>query len=189
MSDTERVAAARREPATIDALRHGGWLVVEKLLRWCINPRLRARFLGMFGAKVGRNVRVYEIKFFNLQTGFRNLSLAEDVHIGPGCRLDLAGALTIGARSTLSPGVTILTHNDPGASHGSRLAASYPPRLLEVSIGSDCWICANATILAGIKVNDLAVVAAGSIVTAEVPTGQVVAGNPARPKKAISIAN
>ncbi|MEO7621666.1 MAG: acyltransferase [Gallionella sp.] len=108
------------------------------------------------------------------------------MHIGPGCRLDLAGSLAIGARSTLSPGVTILTHSDPGESHGSRLTASYPPCTAGVFIGADCWLGANATILSGVKINELAVVGAGSVVTKEVPGGYVVAGNPARTKKPIN---
>ena len=168
------------------SLRKGLWLLVEKILRWCINPRLRARLLGLFGANVGRNVRVYEIQLFNLEQGFKNLSLADDVHIGPGCRLDLAGSLAIGTRTTLSPGVTILTHADPGESHGSKLTGSYPACTAGVSVGADCWLGANATILCGIKINDLAVVAAGSIVTKEVPASHVVAGNPARSKKRIA---
>ncbi len=172
--------------SVLNSLRNGAWLLVEKFLRWCVNPRLRARLLGALGANIGRNVRVYEIQLFNLARGFRNLSLADDVHVGPGCRLDLAGSLAIGTRSTLSPGVTILTHADPGASHGSRLAANYPACTAGVSVGADCWLGANVTILCGVKINDLAVVAAGSIVTTEVPAGYVVAGNPARPKKPIA---
>ncbi len=54
VSDIDPLAKEGRRTPTISALRHGGWLLVEKLLRWCINPRLRyARLLGMLGAKVG----------------------------------------------------------------------------------------------------------------------------------------
>lgn len=165
------------------ALKHGGYLLLEKLLRWSINPRLRARLLRLLGARVGRNVRIYEVQFFNLQHGFVNLELADDVHIGPGCCLDLSARLAIGSRSTLSPGVTVLTHCDPGVSHESKLAAIYPRRFAAVGIGSDCWIGCNATLLAGIQVHDLAVVAAGAVVTNDVPQGTVVAGVPARIKK------
>jgi len=165
------------------SLRHGWFLVIEKLLRWSIDPRLRARLLGLFGARIGNNVRIYEIQLFNLEQGFRNLTLADNVHIGPGCRLDLAGPLTIGSRSTLSPGVTILTHADPGASHGSRLVEPYPPHTDGVSIAEDCWLGANVTVLAGVKIDDLSVVAAGSVVTEDVQSGSVVAGVPARVKK------
>lgn len=173
------------KPRRFRALRHGWFVVVEKLLRWSIDPRLRARLLGMLGARIGNNVRIYEIQLFNLEQGFRSLTLADNVHIGPGCRLDLAGPLTIGSRSTLSPGVTILTHADPGASHGSRLVKLYPPRTDGVSIGEDCWLGANVTVLAGVKIDDLSVVAAGSVVTEDVQSGNLVAGVPARVKKTI----
>ena len=169
------------------SVRHGLYLLFEKLLRWCINPRLRARLLGMFGAKMGKNVRIYEIRLFNLEHGFSHLMLADDIHIGPGCCLDLAGPLSIGRRSTLSPGVTILTHSDPGASHGSKLATCYPPRTAGVTIGDDCWLGANSTVLDGVRINDLVVVAAGSVVTNDTPSGYVVAGVPARLKKTVSM--
>lgn len=168
------------------SLRHGLYLLIEKALRWCINPRLRARLLKLLGARIGRNVRIYEIQLFNLGQGFRNLVLADDIHIGPGCRLDLAGRVVIGTRSTLSPGVTILTHADPGAAHASLLAEYYPPQTSDVCIGSDCWLGANVTVLAGVRIHDLAVAAAGAVVTTDVPAAVVVAGVPARAIKAIT---
>lgn len=164
-------------------MRHGCYVLLEKLLRWSVNPRLRSRLLAFFGATIGANTRIYEIQLFNLKDGFKNLRIADNVHIGPGCRLDLEGRLTIGSRSTLSPGVTILTHADPGCHHGSRLTAWYPPHTKEVVIGSDCWLGANVTVLAGVKIGDLAIAAAGSVVTADVPSGFLVAGVPARPRK------
>lgn len=161
------------------AMFHGTFLLLEKILRWCIHPRVRARLLRLCGAHIGRNVRVYEIQLFNLQHGFRNLHLADDVHVGPGCRLDLSAQLRVGARSTLSPGVTVLTHSDPGSTHGSKLLAAYPARFAPTSIEVDCWIGANATLLAGVSVADLGIVAAGAVVTCDVPTKCVVAGVPA----------
>jgi len=186
MTNIETPGAARKRAGLLISLRHGAYLFLEKLLRWCVNPRLRARLLRMFGAKIGKNVRIYEIQLFNLESGFSNLSIANDVHIGTGCRLDLAGPLHIGERSTLSPGVTILTHSDPGTSHGSKLAQRYPPHMDGASIGADCWLGANTTILDGVRINDLTVVAAGSVVTTESPSGSVVAGVPAKPMKPIS---
>lgn len=54
------------------------------------------------------------------------------------------------------------------------------PEAKETVIGNDVWIGNNATILAGVKVGDGAVVAAGSVVTREVPPYAVVGGVPAR---------
>lgn len=52
-----------------------------------------------------------------------------------------------------------------------------------VVIGDDCWIGANAVITSGVTIGKHAVVAAGSVVTKDVPAFSVVAGNPARPVK------
>jgi maltose O-acetyltransferase len=142
---------------------------------------------GWFGARIGRNVRIYEIQLFNLQNGFRHLQLAEDIHIGPGCRIDLSAPFVVGPRSTLSPGVTVLTHADPGSASRTRLLAHYPRRVAPVTIGADCWIGTNVTLLPGITVQDLAVVGAGAVVTRDVERATVVAGVPARPIKRLPI--
>ena len=49
-----------------------------------------------------------------------------------------------------------------------------------VKIEDDCWLAANSVILAGVTVGKGSVVAAGSIVTKDVPPYSIVAGNPAR---------
>ncbi len=49
-----------------------------------------------------------------------------------------------------------------------------------ISIGNDVWIGANSVILPGVTIHDGAVVAAGSIVTKDVPEYAIVVGNPAR---------
>jgi acetyltransferase-like isoleucine patch superfamily enzyme len=174
---------ATRGFAMSNAITHGFSLVAEKLLRWCVNPRWRARLLGMLGASVGRNVRIYEGQIFNLENGFAHLSVADDVHIGPGCRLDLSGRLEIGPRTTLSPGVTVLTHADPGSSHGSAIAMRYPPRFDGVSIGSDCWIGANATLLGGARIGKRVVIGAASVVRDAIPDDTLAAGAPATVRK------
>lgn len=161
-------------------LRHGIFLFIEKCLRWCINPRARARLLGLLGAQIGKNVRVYEIQLFSLANGFRHLHLADDVHVGPGCRIDLTGPLHIDKRSTLSPGVCVLTHADPGASHHSKLVNRYPPHSSGTQIGADCWIGANAVLLDGITVHSGTVVGAGAVVTSDLPSDTLAVGVPAR---------
>lgn len=52
--------------------------------------------------------------------------------------------------------------------------------LPETVIGNDVWIGSSAIILAGVKIGDGAVVGAGAVVTKDVPSYAVVAGNPAR---------
>ncbi|CAK8719199.1 hypothetical protein GKODMF_10765 [Candidatus Electrothrix gigas] len=47
-------------------------------------------------------------------------------------------------------------------------------------IGNDVWICNNSILIGGIRVGDGAIIAAGSVVTKEVPPYAIVGGNPAR---------
>jgi maltose O-acetyltransferase len=48
-----------------------------------------------------------------------------------------------------------------------------------VHIGNDCWIGARAIILAGVQVQDRAVIGAGAVVTRNVEASAIVAGVPA----------
>lgn len=76
--------------------------------------------------------------------------------------------ITIGTNSIIGYNTTILTHE--------YLIHEY--RLGEVKIGSNVMIGANTTILPGVVIGDYAVVAAGSVVTRDVPPYTMVGGNP-----------
>ena len=89
---------------------------------------------------------------------------------------------TIGENSTLAYGATILTSANPNGPH-NKLAALYPAKTAPVTIEDNVWIGANATILPGVTIGTMSVVAAGAVVTKDVPAGVLVAGNPAVIKK------
>lgn len=55
--------------------------------------------------------------------------------------------------------------------------------LASVIIGNNVWVEANATILLGVKVEILSIIAAGSVATKKMPSGVLVAGNPVVIKK------
>lgn len=174
------VIMVSRDMTFVARLRLGGWLIAELFLRLAVNPRLRARLLKCLGADIGGNVRVYETRFFNFQNGFRNLHLADDVHVGTGCLFDLAGPLYLARGVVVSPGTMVLTHSDPGAAHGSPLTQRFPPSTEGVSIASHVWVGAGAVILAGAEIGREAVIAAGAVVTGSVPAHEVWGGVPAR---------
>lgn len=166
-------------------LKLGIYLLLEKLLAWCIIPKLRAVFLRSLGAQIGSNVRIYEVRFINLKNGFRNLNIGNNVHIGTECLFDLEGQISIGNGSTLSPRVLILSHQDPGSAHNSTLAVNFPPSVGRTSIGENCWIGANTTLLSGISIGNGAVVGASSLVNKAIPANCLAAGVPAKPIKAL----
>ena len=54
-----------------------------------------------------------------------------------------------------------------------------------ITIGNDCWFGGNVTILPGVTIHDNVVVGAGSVVTHDLESGWVYAGNPAKKIKEI----
>ncbi|HBE42616.1 MAG TPA: acetyltransferase [Bacteroidales bacterium] len=73
----------------------------------------------------------------------------------------------------IASGVTILSHD-----HCKRVDGQ--PLLIDTYIGKRCFIAVNATVLPGVHIGDEVIVGAGSVVTKNVPSNVIVAGNPAR---------
>ena len=98
------------------------------------------------------------------------------MHIGEGSRvsrkafLDKANpaGVHIGTFTIITPGVRVFTHD------------FVKGRNSDTRIGSNCFIGASAIIMSGVTVGDHCIVAAGSVVTRDVPSHSIVAGNPAR---------
>ena len=161
-------------------MRYLGYLLLEKSLRWCVVPRLRARVLGRSGARIGGNVRICEIYLSGLWNGFRNFEVGETSFIGEAVFIDLTGKVKIGSSTSIAPHCTLLTHEDPGAILGSDLSRVFPRRVTGINIGSHSWIGARSTILPGVTIGDRVVVGAGSLVTRDIPDNCLVVGSPAR---------
>lgn len=162
-------------------------MLLELGLRVALNPYMRSRLLRIFGAAMGNNVRIYEVQFFNLEKGFKNFRVEDDVHIGLGCRIDLEGPVTIRRGTAISPGVTILTHSDPGSQHDTPLSQAFAPFVRGVEIGPHCWIGCNSTILAGALIRDRTVIGACSLVIGELEPDSLYLGTPARKVRSLTL--
>lgn len=106
-----------------------------------------------------------------------------DVIIGDHTRIGLhntiIGPVTIGSHVNLAQGITItaLNHNfDDSEKRIDQQGISTK----EVVLEDDIWVGANAVILPGVTIGKHAVVAAGAIVTKDVPPHSLVAGVPAK---------
>ena len=108
-----------------------------------------------------------------------NLSLGGKVYIGESCRIYAEGGLKIGAYTKFGQGCLILTTNHNYKSN-TRIPYDNIGLLKQVEIGKNCWIGARAIICGGVKIDDGAVIAAGSVVTKSVPRCAIVGGNPAK---------
>ena len=163
----------------------GIYMLIEKLLRWCISPYFRSILLRFLGARIGENVRIYEVRIINLINGFKNLIVEDDVHIGPGTTIDLTDKVIIKQKSTLSPQVLILTHSDAGEDHKSEICKIYPRKVEGVVIGRSVWIGAGSIIQAGVRIGDRVVIGTGSVVTKNIPCDSLAYGVPASVKRKI----
>jgi acetyltransferase-like isoleucine patch superfamily enzyme len=79
----------------------------------------------------------------------------------------------VGENTLIASGVTIMAHD-----HCKRVKNQ--PLLVDTRIGARCFIAVGATILPGVIIGDEVVVGAGAVVTKNVPSNVIVAGNPAK---------
>lgn len=110
----------------------------------------------------------------------KNITIGKDVFINSGCHFQDQAGIEIGDGALIGHNVVLATINhdlDPKENRKNH----YAP----IKIGTHVWIGSNATILPGVTVGDYAVVAAGAVVTKDVPAMTVVGGVPAKVLKAI----
>ena len=157
-------------------------------VQWFVNPFIHKKGKG---ALIRRRTRMDVMPFNPFSIGAN--STIEDfctvnngmgeVNIGYGVRIGMSnviiGPVNIGNNIILAQNVVVSALN-----HGYE-DVRIPIRLQKcttslVTIEDDCWIGANAVITAGVTIGKHAVVAAGSIVTKDVPPFSIVAGNPAK---------
>ena len=148
--------------------------------RVALFPQLRALWLGLLGASIGRRAILHDVRFFNLyRRGLRGLSIGDECFLGEECLLDLAESITLEAQVTLAERVVVLTHTNVGyADHP--LQPHFPASAQPVTLERGCFVGAGALILPGVRLGSESFVAAGSVVTKNVSRNTLVAGNPAR---------
>jgi maltose O-acetyltransferase len=136
--------------------------------------RLRAALLRWNGALVGR--RCFVRGGLQIQESFQ-FTLGNDVFINNGCIFDGSARIEIGDRVQFGFQVTLVTGDHLIGPPESR-AGEHRARPIRIEEGA--WIGARATILPGVIIGRGAVVAAGAVVTRDVPANALVAGVPAK---------
>ena len=117
-----------------------------------------------------------------LLAGLDNIEISDNVHIQFGCKLfGMGGGIAIQEGSILAHDVQIFARNHMYDTADLKYIP-YDKRYIEkkVVVGEYVWIGARVTILPGVKIGEGAVIAAGSVVTKDVPPCAVVGGNPAK---------
>lgn len=109
------------------------------------------------------------------------IHIGENTYIGENNNLRAAdGVIEIGNNCLISQGVTIVTSNHKIEKDNLIVNQGWKSKKGKVYIEDDVWIGANAVVLPDVTIHKGAVIAAGAIVTKDVPEYAIVAGNPAR---------
>jgi len=128
---------------------------------------------------LGENANVIVNGCFSIYSGFHiSVTNGAILTLGQGYinnkeTIDCFDSITIGSRVAISKGVTIRDSDNHSINGNKRISAP-------IIIGDNVWIGLNATILKGVHIGSGAVVAAGSVVTKDVPENVLVGGVPAR---------
>lgn len=134
---------------------------------------IRALFSELTGNKVDESFRLippfYTAYGLEIRVGHR-------VFINQNCTLYDLAEIRIGDDVMIGPNVSIISSSHPIAPSERRAGVIGKP----IAIGRNVWIAAGATIIGGVTVGENSVVAAGSVVTKDVPSNTLVGGNPAR---------
>ena len=106
--------------------------------------------------------------------------MGRNVFINTGCRFQDQGGIVLGDSALIGHNVVLATLN-----HDEEPVKRHILHPAPIVLGKNVWIGANATVVPGVSIGDGAVVAAGAVVTKDVPPNVVVGGVPARILKQI----
>jgi acetyltransferase-like isoleucine patch superfamily enzyme len=109
-------------------------------------------------------------------TGGENIRIGRNVFINQNCTMYDLGGIDIGDEVMIGPNVSIITSGHPLEPSRRRAFVVAKPIVIERNV----WIAAGVTIIGGVTIGENAVVAAGSVVTRDVPPNTLAGGNPAR---------
>jgi maltose O-acetyltransferase len=126
--------------------------------------------------KILGSIIYYFQNFFLEKLIKQGLKIGNNVFIGKDVRIDdnFPWLISIGDDCTITAGVIILAHD---ASTKNHLGYS---KIGKVTIGNKTFVGARSIILPDINIGDNVIIAAGSIVTKDIPSNVIVAGNPAK---------
>lgn len=110
-----------------------------------------------------------------------NIHVGDHFYAGFNCTILDMAEVRIGDNCMFGPNVSLYTAGHKIAPR-NRNKDGYG---IPITIGNDVWIGGSSVILPGVSIGDNSIVAAGSVVTKDVPSNVIVAGNPAKVLRAI----
>lgn len=138
---------------------------------------IRNKLSEIIGSQIDETTGIFAPFYINFG---KHTKIGKNVFINHACSFLDLGGITIEDDVLIGPKVNLVTENHPIEPNNRKTLICKP-----IVIKRNSWIGAGATILPGVTVGENAVVAAGSVVTKDVPNNTIVAGVPAKHVKDI----
>ena len=134
---------------------------------------------ALLGGKIPEGLSVLAPVYFDYGT---NTCFGEGTFVNHGCYFMDGAKISIGSHVFIGPfcGFYTATHPLSYAERNQGLE-----RALPITIGDNCWFGANVSVMPGVTIGSGCVIAAGSVVTQDLPDNSLSMGVPARVKKTI----
>jgi acetyltransferase-like isoleucine patch superfamily enzyme len=142
---------------------------------------IRSFLSQITGTEIDESVTVFTPLHINYG---KHTKIGKNVFINFDCVFLDLGGITIEDNVLIAPKVSLLTEGHPTAIEDRHSLIPKP-----IHIKKNAWIGANATILQGVTIGENAIVAAGSVVSKDVPDNTIVGGTPAKIIKEINSTN
>lgn len=126
----------------------------------------------LFGKTVDESFRVFPPFYTDFG---KNITVGKNVFINACCHFQDHGGVSLGDGCQIGHNVVFAALNHGLAPEDRQ--TTYPA---PITLGKNVWVGSNSTILQGVTIGDNAVIAAGAVVTKDVPENTIVGGVPAR---------
>src|ERR1700722_6387504 len=149
--------------------------ITARLNRLTFNDaeEIRALFSQLTGKKVDESFLLIP-PFYT--AGGDEIRVGRNVFVNQNCTFYDLGGLDIADDVMIGPNVSLLTAGHPLEPSQRRAATIGKP----IAIERNVWIAAGAIVVGGVTVGENSVVAAGSVVTRDIPPNTLAGGNPAK---------
>lgn len=133
-----------------------------------------SKFINLYGCTIGDNTKIGAF-----------VEIQKNAHIGKYCKIQshtfICEGVTIEDNAFVGHGVTFINDKYPRSSvAGGNLQTEDDWTVEPIVIKKGASIGSGATILCNVTIGENAIVGAGSVVTRDVPSETIVAGNPAK---------
>ncbi len=144
---------------------------------------LRNELMTKLFKKVGKNVWIEPD--FRCEFG-KNITIGDNVYINFGCVILDCGDVEIGENTLIGPNAGIYVANH-STHYSERIQGGCYGK--PIRIGKNVWLGGDVKILQGVHVGDNSIIGCGSVVTKDIPSNVIAAGNPCRVLRSITEAD